>query len=115
MVALDPDFSDWLALTADALDTGTEPAAGLLPRLADAGLTGAGVPIAAGGAGGDIVDAVSGIASVAEGSLASAFVLWGQCTYIEYLLQSPNRTLGERLLPDLLAGRLAGASALSNA
>lgn len=48
-------------------------------------------------------------------SLTAAFVLWGQRTYIEYLLQSPNREIGERLLPDLLSGRLAGASALSNA
>lgn len=115
MATLASDLSDWLAAAADALDTGAEPAENLLPRLAAAGLAGAGVPRALGGEGGDIVDAVATIATVAESSLASAFVLWGHCTYIEYLLRSPNRALGERLLPDLLAGRLAGASALSNA
>lgn len=108
-------FSGWLAGVADGLDSGAEPASGLVPRLAAAGLVGAGVPVPAGGAGGDVVDAVAAVSAVAEVSLAAAFVLWGQRTYVEYLLQSDNRALGERLLPALLSGRLAGASALSNA
>lgn len=108
-------FADWIAAASDDLDTGREPAKGILPRLVDAGLAGAGVPVAAGGSGGDVVDGVLAIAAVAEESLAAAFVLWGHRTYIEYLLQSPNGALRERHLPDLLAGRVAGATALSNA
>jgi alkylation response protein AidB-like acyl-CoA dehydrogenase len=52
---------------------------------------------------------------VAEQSLTAAFVCWGQRTFIEYLLQSPNALLRERWLPDLLAGKKAGATGLSNA
>ncbi len=67
------------------------------------------------GDGGDVTDAVAAVAAVSEHSLAAGFVLWGHRTYIEYLLQSPSASLRERLLPDLLAGRLAGATGLSNA
>jgi alkylation response protein AidB-like acyl-CoA dehydrogenase len=52
---------------------------------------------------------------VAERSLTAAFVFWGQRTFIEYLLHSPNAALRERHLPALLAGELAGATGLSNA
>lgn len=114
-MALPTEFLDWAESSADGLDTGAEGPDAVLPRLAEAGLVAAGVPQAQGGAGGDIVDAVAAIAATAEASLTAAFVLWGQRTYVEYLLQSPNRQLGEKLLPGLLDGRLAGASALSNA
>ncbi|MGI6853737.1 acyl-CoA dehydrogenase family protein [Mesorhizobium sp. 1B3] len=107
--------AEWLAQAADGIDTGIEPASIILPRLSGAGLVGAGVPAEAGGSGGDIVDGVAAISAVAQESMASAFVLWGQRTYIEYLLQSPNRELEGRYLPDLLEGRIAGATALSNA
>jgi len=113
--ALPTGFAAWIAQAADGIDTGAEPCAGILPRLADAGLVAAGVPAAKGGAGGDIVDGVAAVAAVARESLAAAFVLWGHRTYIEYLLQSPNRQLEQRLLADMLAGKLAGASGLSNA
>lgn len=113
--SLPADFAGWIASTADGIDLGTEPCAGILPRLADAGLVAAGVPVSSGGSGGDVVDAVFAIAAVAQESLAASFVLWGHRTYVEYLLQSPNRALEERHLPDLLAGRVAGATALSNA
>jgi alkylation response protein AidB-like acyl-CoA dehydrogenase len=117
MVGAWPDsaFSAWLAHAADGLDTGTEPAAAVLPHLADAGLAAAGVPVSCGGAGGDIVDGVAAVSEVAERSLAAALVLWGHRTYIEYLLQSPNKALGAELLPSLLSGTLAGATGLSNA
>ena len=39
----------------------------------------------------------------------------GQRSFIEYLLQSPNQRLREQLMPDLLSGKLAGATGLSNA
>jgi alkylation response protein AidB-like acyl-CoA dehydrogenase len=115
LARLDPDFVSWLAANACALDIGEEDAGAVLPRLADAGVTAAGVPFHHGGVGGDIVDGIAAVSAVAEESLAAAFVLWGHRTYIEYLLQSPNGALGERLLQDLLSGRVAGATGLSNA
>lgn len=114
-MTLPAEFLGWVADATDGLDTGVESPSAVLPRLADAGLVAAGVPHTAGGTGGEIVDGIAAIAATAEKSLTAAFVLWGQRTYIEYLLQSPNRQIGERLLPDLLSGRLAGATALSNA
>ena len=111
-MALTAEFLDWVANATDGLDIGIERPSAVLPHLTEAGLVSAGVPHAAGGGGGDIVDGVVAIAATAEKSLTAAFVLWGQRTYIEYLLQSPNRQIGERLLPGLLSGRLAGASAL---
>lgn len=114
-VSLSADFAGWIASTANAIDLGDEPSDGILPRLAAAGLVDAGVPVSWGGSGGDVVDGVLAIAAVAEESLAASFVLWGHRTYIEYLLRSPNRSLAERHLPDLLAARVAGATALSNA
>ena len=42
-------------------------------------------------------------------------MFWGQRTFIEYLLQSPNETLRTRWLDPLLSGELAGATGLSNA
>lgn len=108
-------FAGWITTTADAIDRGNEPASSILPRLAAAGFPGAGVPVSLGGSGGTVVDAMNAIAAVARESLTAAFVLWGQRTYIEYLLQSPNRVLAERQVPDLLAGRVAGATGLSNA
>lgn len=113
--ALPAEFLAWAAGAADGLDTGVEDPSAVLPQLAGAGLVATGVPQALGGAGGDVVDAIAAIAATAETSLTAAFVLWGQRTYVEFLLQSPNKLLGERLLPGLLDGSLAGASALSNA
>ena len=105
----------WLEAHATSLDSEAALAVELLPRLAGAGLTGAGVAEVLGGAGGDITQGVEAIAAVSERSLAAGFVLWGHRTYIEYLLQSPNTGLRKRLLPDLLSGRVAGATGLSNA
>jgi alkylation response protein AidB-like acyl-CoA dehydrogenase len=105
----------WLEAHAVRLDSEADLAAELLPRLAAASLPGVGVTEALGGVGGDVTDGVEAIASVSERSLAAGFVLWGHRTYIEYLLQGPNAALRERLLPDLLAGRVAGATGLSNA
>ena len=87
----------------------------MLPRLAAGGVLGVGVAEELGGHGGDVTDGVEAIAAVSERSLAAGFVLWGHRTYIEYLLQSPNAALREKLLPDLLAGHVAGATGLSNA
>jgi NitT/TauT family transport system ATP-binding protein len=112
---LDPALADWLDANATRLDTDPASAPDLLPRLAAAGVFGAGVPARYGGAGDSIVDAIRTLAAVAERSVCAAFVFWGHRTFIEYLLHSPNEALAARLLPDLLAGRLGGATGLSNA
>jgi alkylation response protein AidB-like acyl-CoA dehydrogenase len=112
---LTESLADWLQAHTEALDIDQEHASAVLPRLADGGLFRIGVPQELGGSGGSICDAIAAVAAVAEHSLTAAFVFWGHRTFIEYLLQSPNQQLAERLLPDLLAGRLAGATGLSNA
>lgn len=109
---------DWLAQHADTLDQSETLNDAVLPALAAHGCFRAGVPLALGGdAGeyGDVRDAILGIADVARRSVTAAFVYWGQRSFIEYLLQSPNTALRDRLLPELLDGSLAGATGLSNA
>ncbi|SAL33509.1 acyl-CoA dehydrogenase [Caballeronia cordobensis] len=111
----DQALDAWLDLHAEALDSDPSRAAEVLPQLVLAGAAAAGVPKAAGGAGGTIADAIDMVAAVARRSLTAAFVLWGHRTFIEYLLQSDNPTLREETLPPLLAGEIAGATGLSNA
>jgi alkylation response protein AidB-like acyl-CoA dehydrogenase len=109
---------DWLAQHADALDQSESLADDVMPALAAHGCFRAGVPVSLGGTGGDrgnVGDAILGIADVARHSLTASFVYWGQRSFIEYLLQSPNAALRDRLLPELLDGSLAGATGLSNA
>lgn len=113
-ITLPQELSGWLAESAQGLDLGEIGAEEILPRLASAGLARIGVPEAEGGSGGDVVDAVGAVAAVARESLSAAFILWGHRSYIEFLLHSDNVALRERQLPDLLTGRIAGASALSN-
>ena len=112
---IDTPTAAWLEATASALDTGTENPTTLLPALTQGGLTRAGIPKAFGGAGGDLRDAVTAVAEISAHSLAAGFVLWGHRTCTEYLLQSESAPLRDRLLPDLVAGRIAGATGLSNA
>ncbi|PQZ68752.1 acyl-CoA dehydrogenase [Achromobacter sp. MYb9] len=114
--ALPQDLAAWLDQHADALDDGSLDAATVLPRLADAGLFRIGVPAAQGGLRGtDIGDAIEAVSQVAERSVASAFVVWSQRVFIEYLLRSPNTGLADAWMARLLAGEQAGATALSNA
>ncbi|WP_420133389.1 acyl-CoA dehydrogenase [Rhodopseudomonas sp.] len=108
-------LKDWLTSEAGALDSSGALAAKVLPRLGESGQFRVGVAVQVGGAGGDVTDAVAAIAAVSELSLAAGFVFWGQRTFIEYLLQSPNTALRDNKLSDLLAGRRAGATGLSNA
>lgn len=108
-------LADWLDERAEALDQGICDPEALLPQLAEGGCFGQGVAPLLGGSGGSLGDAVEGIAWLAEHSLTAAFVCWGQRAFIEYLLQSPNADLRDRLLPRLLSGDLAGATGLSNA
>lgn len=50
------------------------------------GLFWIGVLVGFGGVGGIIVDVIVGIVVVVEYLLIVVFVLWGQCSFIEYLL-----------------------------
>lgn len=109
------ELSAWLDAHADRLDAGQALAAEVVPRLAAAGLFKAGVPETLGGHGGAVPEAIEAIAAVAEHSVTAAFVFWGQRTFIEYLLQSPNQALRARWIGRLLAGEFAGATGLSNA
>lgn len=115
MSGLPNELEIWLAGNATRLDESAVDAAGVLPTLADASVFGIGVSKDLGGSGGDVVDAIESLATVSEQSLAAGFVFWGHRTFIEYLLQSPNAALREKLLGDLIAGRRAGATGLSNA
>ncbi|MDR3463007.1 MAG: acyl-CoA/acyl-ACP dehydrogenase [Beijerinckiaceae bacterium] len=112
---LSPGLVDWLDASANGLDAGSLEPSGIVPNLAASGLFRAGLAAEWGGDGGDITDAVEAIAGVSERSLAAGFVFWGQRTFIDYLVQSSNETLRQALLPDLLAGAVAGATGLSNA
>ncbi len=105
----------WLDAQADALDRGQIDGETLLAQLAAADVLRHGVAPELGGVGGDVADGVEAIAQVASHSLTAAFVFWSQRAFIEYLLQSDNAGLRERLLGDLLSGRKAGATGLSNA
>ena len=113
--SLGSELSAWLEQNSSCLDTDNTRPAEVLPRRAAGGVLGAGVSKEHGGSGGDVTDSIRAIADISKHSLAAGFVLWGHRAYIELLLQSPNPALREMLLPDLIAGRVAGATGLSNA
>lgn len=113
--ALPAALREQLRHDAQALDDGSADPEPLVAKLATHELFRVGVSRASGGVDGTVVDAVELLASVAEESLTAAFVLWGQRTFVDYLRVTPNEALRERLLPSILAGRLAGATGLSNA
>jgi len=112
---LDLALSHWLDTHAQALDIGLSEPQEVLSQLAAADVLRVGISSLLGGRGGNIADAVEVLSKVASHSLAAAFVFWGQRAFIEYVLQSPNKALREKLLPSLLDGKLAGATGLSNA
>ncbi|QCI13036.1 acyl-CoA dehydrogenase [Pseudomonas putida] len=112
---LDSAFRQWLDANAEAIDQGQCDPHLVLAQIAESQLLRVGVDPDLGGSGGETSDAVEAIAAIASRSMAAAFVCWGQRAFIEYLLQSPNQGLRERLLPCLLTGELAGATGLSNA
>nr|WP_229416345.1 acyl-CoA dehydrogenase family protein [Massilia sp. PDC64] len=112
---MDETLLAWLDAHAEELDTNTAEADGLLARLAQANLFTVAVPERDGGDARAPSAAVDVIAALAEHSLSAAFVFWAQRAFMACLLASPNRDLVQRLMPDLLHGRLAGAPGLSNA
>src|SRR5256885_1718159 len=99
----------WLDAHADSLDEGPAHAHEVLPRLAQHGLFGLGVPVAEGGQGGSLGDALEAIAGVAGHSLTAGFLFWAQRALVGYLPQSPHPALRPRWLPGLLQGTPAGA------
>lgn len=108
-------LGNWLEAHAEEIDTEQTLAAQVLPHLGEAGVFRLGIPKNLGGTGGGTGHAIEAVASVAEHSLAAAFVFWSQRTFIEYLLESDNSSLRERWIEPLLCGELAGATGLSNA
>ncbi len=100
---------------ADGLDEGRADPAWVLPALPRPTCSASRVPERDGGSGGDTGDAIESLARVAEHSLTAAFVFWGHRTFIEYLLQSPMLRCANAGSRRLLDGRVAGATALSNA
>jgi alkylation response protein AidB-like acyl-CoA dehydrogenase len=112
---LPADLTAFLERHAASLDESAAHADALVPALGASGLLAEGVPTAHGGSGTPLSAGVCAIAAVARHSLAAAFVAWGQRAFIEYLVRGRNAGLRERWLPDLLTGRIAGATGLSNA
>lgn len=105
----------WLTTHAQALHEDASQADALLPQLHSAGLLATAVPKALGGDGQAPHAAVQALAQVAESSLTAAFVLWAQRAFIDYLCVTDNAAARDHWLPQVLSGRLAGATGLSNA
>ncbi len=103
-----------IAQRAFVLDTQAELASTVLPMLAHHDLLRTGLPVAQGGHGGDVRDAIAAITEVASLSLTSAFVFWSQRAFIHYLQASGNEAARERWWDALLRGDIAGAVGLSN-
>ena len=112
---LSSSLQAWLQTHAAALHEDASQADALLGQLARADVLSIAVPQAWGGDGQAPHQAVQAIAEVAEHSLTAAFVLWAQRAFIDYLCVSDNPAARERWLPDMLQGRRAGATGLSNA
>jgi len=115
MVRMDEALLTSLDAHAEQLDTGVAQADELPVRLAQAGLFKVAVPERDGGDGRALSAAIDVAAALAEHSLSAAFVFWAQRAFMACLLASPNRDLVQKLMPDLLHGRLTGAPGLSNA
>jgi len=115
MSTLQQNLIEFLNLNAESLNNEASKADQVVSQLGKSGLFKIGVPESDGGSGRKISDAIEAIASVSELSLAAGFVFWGQRAFIEYLVQSPNLSLKNKWLPQLLTGEFAGATGLSNA
>ena len=105
---------EWLDTHAHGLDVGTVDSRLVLPQLAGADVLRVGVSQVLGGSGRTLADVVEVLAVVAAHSMTAALVLWGQRSFIEYMLHSSNSSLRQRLLPSLLDGKLAGTVGFSN-
>ncbi|MCS6949188.1 MAG: acyl-CoA dehydrogenase family protein [Armatimonadota bacterium] len=104
-----------LRAVAHRMNNGEGEARAVLGWLSQAGYLQQGVPRAHGGSGTRLWEAVQAIAEVSEECLTSGFLFWCQRVFIEYLLHTPNSSLRDLLLPDMLSANRAGATGLSNA
>lgn len=105
------------ARNAGALNAGAPGAttADVLRTLAENGWLGRGVDESLGGGGGTLWDAVEVVADVSAECMTAGFAFWCQRAFALYLAETENLFLRERVLPEVLAGRVAGATGLSNA
>ena len=113
---LNSNLLAWLEKHAEELNEGEASASlALLHQLGQADVFRQGVPETLGGTGTHLKDAILSIAEIAEYSLTAAFVSWSQRTYIEYLMTLDSALFDQLQFSDLLAGKYAGATGLSNA
>lgn len=110
------EFLTWLDDHAEVLDKESGPVAdSLLEKIAEQGIFGLAVPEENGGKGGSVTEVIDALTELASHSLTAAFAAWGHRTFIENILSSANTFAKENWLADLLTGKLAGATGLSNA
>lgn len=116
MVQLSEDFISWLTEQADILDRESCPAANqLLSKVAAEGIFRIGVPKEQGGSGGSREEVIRALADLGHHSLTASFIAWGHRTFIETILASDNPYPRETWLADLLTGKRAAGTGLSNA
>lgn len=116
MTYLSKEFTDWLEANTEAIDQETGGAADeLLTRIAAEGVFKIGLSPELGGSGGEYQDVIDALSELASYSLSAAFIAWGQRTFIENIIASENSYLRETWLSDLLTGKLAAGTGLSNA
>lgn len=116
MAYFSENFITWLDAHADQIDKESGDLADqLLERIAAEGVFGIAVPEIYGGQGGSKTEVVEFLSELARHSLTASFISWGHRTFIETLLASSNDVLKKSWLPDLLTGKLAAGTALSNA
>lgn len=113
--ALRREITDWFAQRALAVDRCQESAQKGLEMLAERGLLAKGISEELGGDGGALLEMVEVIATVASGCLTSAFVVWCQRMFLEYVATSQNPYLAEEVLPQVLQVDRFGATGLANA
>lgn len=110
------EFIDWLDTHADQIDQKSGGAADqLLEKVAAEGVFGLAVPEKSGGKGGSQTEVIGFLSELAQHSLTASFISWGHRTFIENILSSSNDYTRKTWLPDLLTGKLAAGTALSNA
>ena len=116
MTFFSEEFINWLDDHADQIDKESCAAGNqLIERIAAEGAFRVGVPEELGGRGGNDTDVIEVLKELAHHSLTASFISWGQRTFIDNILKSPNPYFRDHYLEGLLSGEYAGATALSNA
>ena len=116
MTFFSEEFINWLDNHADQIDKESCAAGNqLIERIAAEGAFRVGVPEELGGRGGNDTDVIEVLKELAHHSLTASFISWGQRTFIDNILKSPNPYFRDHYLEGLLSGEYAGATALSNA